>query len=214
LFDGEYEDFKRTIQSLGETPIPPDLKREPVPEDREAYQTIFANREGAVAAPTAGMHFSRELIKRLELKGITFTELTLHAGVGNFRNIDVEDLSKHKMDSEEMYIPEHTADIVNKAINNRKKVVAVGTTTMKAMESSVSISKHLKPYEGWTNKFIFPPYEFSIADAMITNFHAPKTPMMMLTAAFTGYDLLMKAYKEAIKRKYNFLTYGDAMLII
>jgi S-adenosylmethionine:tRNA ribosyltransferase-isomerase len=214
LFDGEYEDFKRTIQSLGETPIPPDLKREPIPEDREAYQTIFANREGAVAAPTAGMHFSRELIKRLELKGITFTELTLHAGVGNFRNIDVEDLSKHKMDSEEMYIPEHTADIVNKAINNRKKVVAVGTTTMKAMESSVSISKHLKPYEGWTNKFIFPPYEFSIADAMITNFHAPKTPMMMLTAAFTGYDLLMKAYKEAIKRKYNFLTYGDAMLII
>ncbi len=214
LFDGPYEEFKRIIQSLGETPIPPDLKREPIPEDREAYQTIFANREGAVAAPTAGMHFSRELIKRLELKGVIFTELTLHAGVGNFRNIDVEDLSKHKMDSEEMYIPEHTAEAVNKAINNGKKVVAVGTTTMKAMESSVSISKHLKPYEGWTNKFIFPPYEFSIADAMITNFHAPKTPMMMLTAAYAGYDLLMKAYKEAIKRKYNFLTYGDAMLII
>ena len=214
LFDGEYEDFKRTIQGLGETPIPPDLKREPQPEDREAYQTIFANREGAVAAPTAGMHFSRELIKRLELKGVKFTELTLHAGVGNFRNIDVEDLSKHKMDSEEMYIPQHTVDIVNEAINNKKKVVAVGTTTMKAMESSVTISKHLKPYEGWTNKFIFPPYEFSIANAMITNFHAPKTPMMMLTAAYTGYDLLMKAYKEAIKRKYNFLTYGDAMLII
>ena len=214
LFDGPYEEFKRIIQSLGETPIPPDLKREPIPEDREAYQTIFANREGAVAAPTAGMHFSRELIKRLELKGVIFTELTLHAGVGNFRNIDVEDLSKHKMDSEEMYIPGHTAETVNKAINNNRKVVAIGTTTMKAMESSVSISKHLKPYEGWTNKFIFPPYEFSIADAMITNFHAPKTPMMMLTAAYTGYDLLMKAYKEAIKRKYNFLTYGDAMLII
>jgi len=214
LFDGEYEDFKKTIQSLGETPIPPDLKREPVPEDRDRYQTIFANKEGAVAAPTAGMHFSRELIKRLELKGVEFTELTLHAGVGNFRNIDVEDLSKHKMDSEEMYIPESTADNVNRAINNKKKIVAVGTTTMKAMESSVSISKHLKPFDGWTNRFIFPPYEFNIADALITNFHAPKTPMMMLTAAFTGYDLLMKAYKEAVKRKYNFLTYGDAMLII
>ncbi|RLD67218.1 MAG: tRNA preQ1(34) S-adenosylmethionine ribosyltransferase-isomerase QueA [Bacteroidetes bacterium] len=214
LFDGEYKDFKKTIQALGETPIPPDLKREPIPEDRERYQTIFANREGAVAAPTAGMHFSRELIKRLELKGISFTELTLHAGVGNFRNIEVEDLSKHKMDSEEMYIPQETADIVNKAINNKRKVVAIGTTSMKAMESSVSISKHLKPFEGWTNRFIFPPYEFSIADALITNFHAPKTPMMMLTAAYTGYDLLMKAYKEAIKRKYNFLTYGDAMLII
>ncbi len=214
LFDGEYEDFKKTIQSLGETPIPPDLKREPVPEDRDRYQTIFANKEGAVAAPTAGMHFSRELIKRLELKGVQFSELTLHAGVGNFRNIDVEDLSKHKMDSEEMYIPESTADNVNRAINNKKKIVAIGTTTMKAMESSVSISKHLKPFDGWTNRFIFPPYEFNIADALITNFHAPKTPMMMLTAAFTGYDLLMKAYKEAVKRKYNFLTYGDAMLII
>lgn len=214
LFDGEYEDFKKTIQSLGETPIPPDLQREPIPEDRERYQTIFANREGAVAAPTAGMHFSRELIKRLELKGVTFTELTLHAGVGNFRNIEVEDLSKHKMDSEEMYIPNSTAETVNKAIDSKKRIVAIGTTTMKAMESSVSISKHLKPFDGWTNRFIFPPYEFSVADALITNFHAPKTPMMMLTAAFTGYDLLMKAYKEAIKRKYNFLTYGDAMLII
>ena len=214
LFDGEYEDFKKTIQSLGETPIPPDLKRAPEEVDKDRYQTIFANKEGAVAAPTAGMHFSREIIKRLELKGVEFTEVTLHAGVGNFRNIEVEDLSKHKMDSEEMYIQEKSADIVNKAINNKRKVVAVGTTSMKAMESSVSISKHLKPYEGWTNKFIFPPYEFSIADALITNFHGPKTPMMMLTASFTGYDLLMKAYKEAVKRKYNFLTYGDAMLII
>ena len=214
LFDGEYEDFKKTIQDLGETPIPPDLQREPVPEDRDRYQTVFANKEGAVAAPTAGMHFSRELVKRLELKGVNFTDITLHAGVGNFRNIEVEDLSKHKMDSEEMYITEKSANVVNKAINSKKRVVAVGTTSMKAMESSVSISKHLKPYDGWTNKFIFPPYEFSVADALITNFHGPKTPMMMLTASFAGYDLLMKAYKEAVKRKYNFLTYGDAMLII
>ncbi|MCK5855909.1 MAG: tRNA preQ1(34) S-adenosylmethionine ribosyltransferase-isomerase QueA [Bacteroidales bacterium] len=214
LFDGEYEDFKKTIESLGETPIPPDLNREPEEIDKDRYQTIFAAREGAVAAPTAGMHFSRELIKRLEIKGIEFTEVTLHAGVGNFRNIEVEDLSKHKMDSEEMYITERSSGVVNKAINNKRKIVAVGTTSMKAMESSVSISKHLKPYEGWTNKFIFPPYEFSIADALITNFHAPKTPMMMLVASFAGYDLLMKAYKEAVKRKYSFLTYGDAMLII
>lgn len=211
LFDGPYEDFKATIQALGETPLP--LKRDVVPEDKDRYQTIYARNEGGVAAPTAGMHFSRELIKRLELKGIDFRELTLHTGLGNFRQIEVEDLSKHKMDSEQVIIPQDTVTAVNKAIDARKKIVAVGTTVMKAMETSVTISQHLKPYEGWTNKFIFPPYEFSIADALITNFHLPKSQMMMLAAAYCDYDFLKEIYKLAIKEKYRFFTYGDAMLI-
>lgn len=212
LYDGDYEEFRKTLKVLGETPLP--LKRKVVPEDHERYQTIYAKNEGAVAAPTAGMHFSKQLMKRLEIKGVDFTEITLHAGLGNFRTIEVEDLSKHKMDSEQVYIGEEATHIVNKAKDAEKKILAVGTTVMKAMESSVTISKHLKPFEGWTNKFIFPPYEFSIADAMITNFHMPKSPMMMLTSAFMGYDFLMEAYEEGIKEKYNFFTYGDAMLIL
>jgi len=211
LFDGPYEEFRKVIAELGETPLP--LKRDVEPEDRERYQTIFADKEGGVAAPTAGMHFSRELIKRLEIKGIDFNSITLHTGLGNFRNIEVEDLSKHKMDSEQMFISEHTASEVNRAKTNGNKIVAVGTTVMKAMESSVSISRQLKPFEGWTNQFIFPPHEFSIADALITNFHMPKSPMMMLTAAYLDYDFLKEVYKIAIKEKYKFFTYGDAMLI-
>ncbi len=212
LFDGSYDEFKKTIEILGETPLPLTRKVEPV--DKERYQTIYAREEGGVAAPTAGMHFSRELIKRFELKGIDFKELTLHTGLGNFRHIEVEDLSKHKMDSEQVNITQDTVNAVNMAKANHKNVVAIGTTVMKAMEASVTISQELKPFHGWTNKFIFPPYEFNIANAMVTNFHLPKSPMMMLSAAFCGYDLLNEAYRVAIKEKYQFFTYGDAMLII
>lgn len=214
LFDGPYEEFKKTIQRLGETPLPKIHNRAVTDEDKERYQTIYAKHEGAVAAPTAGLHFSRELMKRMELKGVNFAEVTLHAGLGNFRTIDVEDLTKHKMDSEEVIINQASADVVNAAKDRNRKICAIGTTTMKAMETSVSISGHLKPYKGWTNKFIFPPYDFSIANAMVTNFHLPQSPMMMMTSAFMGYDLLMKAYEEAIKEKYMFFTYGSAMLII
>jgi len=214
LFDGPYEEFKKTIQRLGQTPLPKIHNRAVTPEDDERYQTIFAKHEGAVAAPTAGLHFTREIMKRLELQGVNFAEITLHLGLGNFRTIDVEDLTKHKMDSEEMIIEPETAEIVNRAKTERKKVVAIGTTTMKAIESSVTISGMLKPYKGWTNRFIFPPYEFSIANAMLTNFHLPQSPMMMLAAAFTGYDFLMKSYEVAVEKKYKFFTYGDSMLII
>ncbi len=214
LFDGTYDEFKKTIESLGETPLPKLIRRPVDKEDKDRYQTVFAKREGAVAAPTAGMHFSRELVKRLELKGIEFTEITLHAGLGNFRNVDVEDLSKHKMDSEEFMIEEKTAQIVNKAKANGKRICAIGTTTMRAMESSVSITGQLKPFEGWTNKFIYPPYDFNVATGMVSNFHLPQSTLMMMVAAFTGFDMLMKAYKVAIKEKYKFFTYGDAMLIL
>ncbi|MFH1120546.1 MAG: tRNA preQ1(34) S-adenosylmethionine ribosyltransferase-isomerase QueA [Bacteroidota bacterium] len=216
LFDGPYEQFKKTIENLGKTPLPEELQalREIMPEDKDWYQTIYASKEGAVAAPTAGLHFSRELMKRLELKGSSFASVTLHAGVGNFRAIDVEDLTKHKMDSEELVIEEDAANIVNRAKENRKQVCVVGTTTMKAVETSVSISGMLKPYKGWSNKFIFPPYDFSIPSSMITNFHLPLSPMLMMTAAFTDFDFLMKAYKEAINEKYKFFSYGDAMLIL
>jgi len=216
LFDGTYEEFKQTIKRLGHTPLPEEIQRirKIEPLDKERYQTIYAKNEGAVVAPTAGFHFSRELMKRLEIKGASFTEITLHAGLGNFRAIDVEDLTKHKMDSEEMIISEETANIVNKAKENKKKVCAVGTTTMKAIESSVSISGNLKPFNGWTNKFIFPPYDFSVANCMITNFHPSQSSMLMMVAAFAGFDFLMKSYKEAVENKYKFLTYGDAMLII
>lgn len=214
LFDGPYEDFKKTITDLGQTPLPKIHKRSVEPLDDIRYQTIYAKHEGAVAAPTAGMHFSRELMKRLELKGVDFSEITLHVGLGNFRSIEVEDLTKHKMDSEEMLIEEAATQIINNAKENRKKIVAVGTTTMKALETAVSISGKVKPYRGWTNKFIFPPYDFTVADAMVTNFHLPMSSMMMMAAAFSGYEFLMDAYKEAINEKYKFFTYGDAMLII
>jgi len=214
LFDGPYEDFKKTISSLGETPLPKIHQRQVMPEDEERYQTIYAKHEGAVAAPTAGLHFSRELMKRLELLGASFAEITLHAGLGNFRTIEVEDLTKHKMDSEEVIIDSHNSMLINTAKEGRHKVVAVGTTSMKALETTVSITGKVKPYNGWTNKFIFPPYEFHVADAMISNLHLPQSPMMMMVAAYAGYDFLMEAYKEAVDKKYNFFTYGDAMLII
>jgi S-adenosylmethionine:tRNA ribosyltransferase-isomerase len=214
LFDGTYDEFKKTIQRLGETPLPKIHKRAVEPEDEKRYQTIYAKHVGAVAAPTAGLHFSRELMKRLEIKGIDFAELTLHTGLGNFRAIEVEDLTKHKMDSEEMFIYDETVRVVNLAKANRKKVCAVGTTTLKALETAVTINGMIKPYSGWTNKFIFPPYDFTVADALVTNFHMPMSPMMMMVGAFAGYDFLMKAYKEAIKNKYMFFTYGNAMLII
>ncbi|NNF01455.1 MAG: tRNA preQ1(34) S-adenosylmethionine ribosyltransferase-isomerase QueA [Bacteroidia bacterium] len=214
LFDGTHEEFKATIQKLGNTPLPKYIKRQAEPEDKERYQTIFAKNEGAVAAPTAGLHFSRELLKRLELKGIDFAELTLHVGLGTFRPVEVEDLTKHKMDSEQFEIPQSTADRVNRAKNEKRKVCAVGTTSMRAIESAVSTQGELKPAAGWTNRFIFPPYEFSVANCMITNFHMPMSTLLMMTAAFGGYDLIMKAYKVAVKEKYRFYSYGDAMLII
>ncbi len=214
MFDGSYDEFKQTLQALGETPLPK-IHQRPVEElDDERYQTIYAKHEGAIAAPTAGLHFSRELMKRLEIQGINFAEITLHTGLGNFRSIEVEDLSKHKVDSEEMFINQINADIINTAKNNKKKVCAIGTTSMKALETAVSITGQIKPFSGWTNKFIHPPYTFNTADTMITNFHLPMSPMMMMISAYVGHDFLKEAYKVAVKEKYKFFTYGDAMLII
>jgi len=216
LFDGNNEEFKLKLRELGTTPLPEDIQklREIQPEDEERYNTIYAKCEGAVAAPAAGFHFSREIIKRLELKGVEFAELTLHSGLGNFREIDVEDLTKHKTDSEQVLILQNCCDIVNRAKANKHKIAVVGTTSMKALESSVYPDGRLKAFNGWSNKFIIPPYHFSIADALITNFHAPQSPMLIMTAAFGGYELIMKAYKIALEEKYKFLTFGDAMLII
>lgn len=214
LYDGSYEEFRQKLEDLGEIPIPKHLNREVEPEDADRFQTIYAKEEGAVAAPTAGLHFSKHLMKRLEIKGVDFAELTLHIGLGTFNPVEVEDLSKHKMDSEQMLVTDETCTAVNKAIESKKRVCAVGTTVMRAIESTVSSNGRLNPYDGWTNKFIFPPHDFSIANAMITNFHPSKSTLMMQVAAFAGYDFLMKAYKEAIKEGYRFSTYGDAMLII
>jgi S-adenosylmethionine:tRNA ribosyltransferase-isomerase len=214
LFDGDYDEFKSTLYQLGETPLPKFIKRDVVPEDRERYQTVFAKHEGAVAAPTAGLHFSRELLKRLEIKGLHFAEITLHVGLGNFRTVDVEDLTKHKMDSERIMISEDAAKIVNDGLERRANVCAVGTTVLRTLESSVSTNFRVKPYDGWTNKFIFPPYEFSIPNRLISNFHLPLSTLLMMVSAFAGYDELFEAYRVAIKEKYRFGTYGDAMLIL
>ena len=214
LFDGSYEAFREKLIELGETPLPKYINREVRDEDEERYQTIYAKNEGAVAAPTAGLHFSKHLMKRLEIKGVEFAEMTLHVGLGTFSPVEVEDLSKHKMDSEQIIIPANTAQKINQAKKEKRRICAVGTTVMRTVESSVSANHLLNPYEGWTNKFIFPPHDFSIANAMITNFHTPKSTLMMMTAAFAGYDFLMKAYREAVKEKYRFYSYGDAMLII
>jgi S-adenosylmethionine:tRNA ribosyltransferase-isomerase len=214
LFDGPYEEFKAKITELGETPLPKYIKRDVEEADEERYQTIYAKEEGAVAAPTAGLHFSRELLKRLELKGVNFAEVTLHVGLGTFRSVEVEDLTKHKMDSEQVIITEKAANIVNEAKKNKKRVCAIGTTSMRAVETSVSTDNMLKAFDGWTNKFIFPPYEFSIADSLVTNFHTPLSTLLMMISAFCGHDLMMEAYHEAIKEKYKFYSYGDAMLIL
>ena len=214
LFDGSYEAFRKKLKDLGETPLPKYIKRPVEPLDEERYQTIYAKHEGAVAAPTAGLHFSKHLMKRLEIKGLELAEVTLHVGLGTFQAVEVEDLSKHKMDSEEIFIPESAVTKVNHALDNKKRVCAVGTTVMRTIESSVTADHRLKTFDGWTNKFIFPPYDFSIANAMITNFHTPKSTLMMMTSAFAGHDFLKKAYAEAVKEKYKFYSYGDAMLIL
>ncbi len=214
LFDGSYEEFKAALYRLGEMPLPRWIREKVEDIDSERYQTIFARHEGAVAAPTAGLHFSRHLLKRMEIKGIQQAEITLHVGLGNFRTVDVEDLTKHKMDSEQFIIDEPTSEAINAAKCASRKICAVGTTVMRAIESSVSTNGMVKPFDGWTNKFIFHPYEFSVADAMITNFHLPQSPQLMMVAAFGGYDIIMKAYQTAIEEGYRFGTYGDAMLIL
>ncbi|MDA3952637.1 MAG: tRNA preQ1(34) S-adenosylmethionine ribosyltransferase-isomerase QueA [Bacteroidales bacterium] len=214
LFDGSYEEFKKVLYELGETPLPKFINREVEPEDKLRYQTIYAKHEGAVAAPTAGMHFSRELMKRLEINGVNFAEITLHVGLGNFRSVDVEDLTKHKMDSEKINISDEAVRIVNEAKDKKKNIIAVGTTVLRTLETSVSTMKHLKPYDGWTNKFIFPPYEVKVANMMISNFHLPYSTLFMMVCAFGGYDVTIAAYKNAIKEGYRFGTYGDAMLIL
>ena len=215
LYDGPHEEFKKALYALGETPLPHTIINRPVEaDDEERFQSIFAKNEGAVTAPTASLHFSRELMKRMEIKGIDFAFITMHAGLGNFRDIDVEDLTKHKMDSEQMFVSEKAVDIVNKAKDANRNICAVGTTVMRAIESTVSTDGHLKTFEGWTNKFIFPPYEFTVANSMISNFHMPLSTLLMIVAAFGGYDLVMDAYQVAIKEGYRFGTYGDAMLII
>jgi len=214
LYDGSYIDFRRKLRELGQTPLPKYIKRDVEPEDEGRYQTIYAKHEGAVAAPTAGLHFSKHLLKRLEIKGIDFAEVTLHVGLGTFNPVEVEDLSKHKMDSEELIIDEKATEIVNRAKLKKKRICAVGTTAMRGLESAVSSDHLLNVHDGWTNKFIFPPYEFSIADAMITNFHLPKSTLLMMVSAFMGHDLMKKTYKEAILEQYKFYSYGDAMLII
>ncbi len=214
LFDGDYDQFKQTLYRMGETPLPKWIREKVEPLDAERYQTVFARHEGAVAAPTAGLHFSRHLLKRMEIKGIERAEITLHVGLGNFRTVDVEDLTKHKMDSEQIFVTERTAAAVNRAKEEGRKICAVGTTVQRTIESCVSTGGHLKPFEGWTNKFIFSPYEFSVADSMISNFHLPHSTQLMMVCAFGGFDLVMKAYDTAREEGYRFGTYGDAMLIL
>ncbi|MCF0196584.1 MAG: tRNA preQ1(34) S-adenosylmethionine ribosyltransferase-isomerase QueA [Bacteroidaceae bacterium] len=222
LYDGSHEEFRRVLFSLGEAPIPKDiLRRDARPEDLEDFQCIFARKEGAVTAPTAGLHFSPQLLKIMEIRGMEFAYVTTHCGLGNFREIDVEDLTKHKTDSEEIHVDKEACDIINAAKSEGRKIVAVGTTVQRALETAVSADDRLKPFDGWTNKFIFPPYDFKIADAMIANFYLPYSTMLMLTAAFGGYELTMRAYKEALRlnefdtnNRYRFGTYGDAMLIL
>jgi S-adenosylmethionine:tRNA ribosyltransferase-isomerase len=214
LYDGNYQEFRNKLTELGETPIPKYINREVEEDDKDRYQTIYAKEEGAVAAPTAGLHFSKNLLKRLEIKGVEFAEVTLHVGLGTFNPVEVEDLSKHKMDSEELKINQAACDVVNAAKSRKSRICAVGTTSMRAIESSVSTAGNLNPFNGWTNKFIFPPHDFSIATCMITNFHTPKSTLMMMISAFCGHDLMMEAYEQAIKEGYKFYSYGDAMLII
>ena len=214
LFDGTYEEFKQTLFRMGETPLPRWVREKVEPEDEERYQTIFAAKEGAVAAPTAGMHFSKHLLKRMEIKGVDSAFLTLHVGLGNFRTVDVEDLSKHKMDSEQYFVSAETAEAVNRAKREGRKILSVGTTVMRTLETVTSTGGQIKADEGWTNKFIFAPHDFSVADAMVSNFHLPYSTQLMMVAAFGGYDLVMKAYEVAHKEGYRFGTYGDAMLIL
>jgi S-adenosylmethionine:tRNA ribosyltransferase-isomerase len=214
LFDGSEEELWKLIEKLGEMPIPKYINRPVEKQDKDRFQTIFASRIGAVSPPTAGLHFTKELMMRLEIKGIRFSEMTLHNGLGTFRPVEVEDLTKHKMDSEYYEIPADTSQIVNRALDNKKRVCAVGSSVMRGIESSVSSNDRLNPSSGWTDRFMFPHYDFRIANSLITNFHAPESTLLMMTAAFAGYDFLMAAYEEAMKKKYKFMAYGDAMLIL
>ena len=214
LYDGPHDEFKAALYALGETPLPEYITRPVEPSDEERYQCIYAEYEGAVMAPAAGLHFSRELMKRLEIKGVERGFLTLHCGKGNFRDIDVEDLTKHRMDSEEMFVRGDLVDMVNEAKDNGKHVCAVGASVLRAIASSVCMNGHIMPYEGRTNKFIFPPYDFQVCDALVSNFHLPLSTMLMMVSAFGGYDLIMKAYNTAVKEGYQFGAYGDAMLIL
>lgn len=214
LFDGTNEEFYKAIDELGETPVPKEINRTAEPEDKERFQTIYAQNVGAVAAPAAGMHFTRHLLKRLELKGIDMSAVTLHIGLGSFRSVDVEDLTKHKMDSENYMVPEVTADLVNKKLEEKKRIIAVGTTVLRTLESSVSANGRLKANEGWTDKFLFPPFDFKICHGLVTNFHLPESTLLMNASAFGGFELIKEAYQIAIKEKYRFFSYGDAMLII
>jgi S-adenosylmethionine:tRNA ribosyltransferase-isomerase len=214
LYDGNHDDLMRAIDELGETPLPRDIKRKVEDADRERYQTIFAQHVGAVAAPTAGMHFTKVIQRRMEIKGINFTPITLHVGVGTFRQVDVEDLTKHKTDSENFAITEASTLVINEALDKNRKVCAIGTTSLKALESSVSANNRVKPFEGWTDKFIFPPYDFKISNCLLTNFHLPESILLMMTCAFGGHELVMEAYEQAMQEKYKFFSYGDAMLIL
>lgn len=214
LFDGTDEEFNAVVDQLGKTPLPKIIERDVEDSDKERFQTIYAKNTGAVAAPSAGLHFTEHLMKKLDIIGVDVATITLHIGLGTFAPVDVEDLTKHKMSSESYFVPEATANMVNAAKENKKRVVSVGTTVMRALETAVSATDKLKAKEGWTDKFIFPPYPFKICNAMITNFHLPESTLLMTAAAFGGYDLVMKAYEEAIKEKYRFFTYGDAMLIL
>jgi len=214
LFDGTYSEFRKKLHELGQTPLPKYINRPVEDEDRERYQTIYAKHEGAVAAPSAGLHFSKHLLKRLEIKGINLAELTLHVGLGTFNPVEVEDLSKHKMDSEKLIIEDKAVELINTALYKKKRICAVGTTVMRGLESSVSSIQRLKPHNGWTHKFVFPPHKFSIANCMITNFHTSKSTLLMMVSAFADHDMVMNAYSEAIKEKYKFYSYGDVMLII
>ena len=214
LYDGPHDEFKKALYALGHTPLPAYIKREANADDADAYQCIFAEKEGAVVAPAAGMHFSRELLKRLEIKGVEQAYITVHSGLGNFREIDVEDLTKHRMDSEQMEASQKLVDTVNKAKDNDKKVCAVGTSVLRGIATAVSMGGHMKTYDGWTNKFIFPPYDFTVTTALVSNFHMPYSTMLMMVSAFGGYDLVKKAYEVAVKEGYKFGAYGDSMLII
>lgn len=214
LFDGEHDEFRRILYSLGHTPLPDYIERRAEPEDAERYQCLYARYEGAVMAPAAGLHFSRELLKRLEIKGIEQGYLTLHSGRGNFKDIDVEDLTKHRMDSEEMLVDDSLVELINNAKDSDRRVCAVGTSVLRALASAVCMNGHIMSYEGWTNKFIFPPYEFSVCDALISNFHLPLSTMLMMVAAFGGYSNIMHAYEVAIKEGYQFGAYGDAMMVL
>ena len=214
LFDGTHEEFQETLDCMGQTPLPKFIDRNPTADDDERYQTIYAKNRGSVAAPTAGLHFSKQLLKRLEIKGVSLSKVTLHVGLGTFRKIEVEDLSKHKMDSEQIIIPEEAANIINHAKSLNKTICSIGTTVNRCLESSNTTNNLSIPFDGWTNKFIFPHYDFKIANAMVTNFHLPLSTLLMHVCAFGGHDLIMQAYKEAIKKKYKFHTFGDAMLII